>query len=140
LDWDKAAYPVQALDRLQRMVGSGVKPDTETTAFIVVRERSMKAGIEAELKRVSEAVTNVTANIMKLCQPRSHTEMLNEEIKLVKHTNDLVDALDQLSEAARPSKTDVSLLFSIIPPLIAVFEAQGIYDRLYTQPHLYGPS
>jgi hypothetical protein len=123
-DWDKAAFPVQVLFQPEE-AGHGVKLD----ALLIVKEQCTEAGLGAELQRVTEAVAKVTTAALKLCSPRDCNEMFEEEGYLVKHANELIHALDHLLEEARRRNTDVSVLSSIIPRLVAVLEAQGIYDN-----------
>jgi hypothetical protein len=123
-DWEKATFPVQVLFQPDE-AGRGVKLD----ALLIVKERCTEAGLGAELQRVTEAVAKVTTAALKLCSPGDYNEMFEEEVCLVKHANELVHALDHLLEEAHRRNTDVSVLSSIIPRLVAVLEAQGIYDN-----------
>jgi hypothetical protein len=121
--WENAVSPIQFLFE-PNVADSGVKPD-----FLFVKYRCVDAGLVTELQRVTEAVAKVRKSALNLRSSRDYNEMIEEEISLVKYSDELIPALECLLEKARCRNVDLSILSSVTSCLIAILEAQGIHRQ-----------
>ena len=90
-------------------------------------EAACKArSIEAEHTDAVNAILKVDLCIMRLMKVRDYDAMLGEEEKLSVATRDLMEAMEQFSEAAHDRNLDVSATAAIIKLLAEVLKARGM--------------